>query len=145
MDDAAVMTSSGSEPSRASALIFNGRGEYLLHLRDNIPGILEPGAWSLLGGGREPGDRSLAETIQRELREEAGLEIPVLQPFAVDEAASAFSVQIFAGQWDGDPSTLTLTEGVMLHWFHPEILPRLRIAPSLVSMVRRHARTISRP
>lgn len=143
------MTSSEFGPSRASALIFNGCGEYLLHLRDDIPGIVEPGAWSLLGGGREPGDRSLAETIWRELREEAGLEVPVLEPFAVEEVMesgfSAFSVQIFAGRWDGDPSTLTLTEGIMLHWFRPDVLPRLRIAPSITRLVRRHARTVSRP
>ncbi|MGI5324875.1 NUDIX domain-containing protein [Actinomadura nitritigenes] len=130
-------------------MIFNGCGEYLLHLRDNIPGIVEPGAWSLLGGGREPGDRSLAETIVRELREEAGLDIPALEPFAVNEVvdseSSAFSVQIFAGRWDGDPSMLTLTEGIMLHWFRPDVLPRLRIAPSITSLIRRHARTITRP
>ncbi|MFF0520661.1 NUDIX domain-containing protein [Actinomadura nitritigenes] len=90
---ARVMTSFGAGPSRASALIFNGRGEYLLHLRDDIPGIVEPGAWSLLGGGREPGDRSLAETIRRELREEAGLELPVLEPFAVDEVVERGSAR----------------------------------------------------
>ncbi|MFA1546073.1 NUDIX hydrolase [Actinomadura chokoriensis] len=144
-----MTTSFESGPSVASALIHNDRGEYLLHLRDNIPGIVEPGAWSLLGGGREPGDHSLTETIHRELREEAGLEIPALEPFAVEEAVNgelpAFSVQIFVGRWDGDPSMLTLTEGIMLHWFRPDILPRLRIAPSIVSLVRRHARTISCP
>jgi hypothetical protein len=53
------------EPQNASALIYNPRGEYLLHLRDNIAGIWEPGSWSLLGGGREPGDASLEDTIRR--------------------------------------------------------------------------------
>lgn len=45
------------QPGRAnaSALIHDGAGAYLLHLRDEIPGIWEPGSWSLLGGGREPG------------------------------------------------------------------------------------------
>ncbi|WP_258053835.1 NUDIX domain-containing protein, partial [Streptomyces sp. Ru72] len=59
--------SSIPEPENASVLIVNDRGEYLLHLRDQVPGIWEPGAWSLLGGGREPGDRSLGETARREL------------------------------------------------------------------------------
>ncbi|GAA2120427.1 hypothetical protein GCM10009727_05150 [Actinomadura napierensis] len=64
---------------------------------------------------------------------------------AVSGESSAFSVQIFAGRWNGDPSTLTLTEGIMLHCFRPDVLPRLRIAPSIVALVRRHAPTISRP
>ncbi|MEU9497749.1 NUDIX domain-containing protein [Streptomyces sp. NPDC048196] len=48
----------------------------------------EPGSWSLLGGGHEPGDRPLEETVRRELREEAGLDIPDLVPFAVQEAGT---------------------------------------------------------
>lgn len=63
------------EPVNASALIHDGHGRYLLHLlhlRDDLPGIWEPGAWSLLGGGREPGDASLEDTVRRELREEVG-------------------------------------------------------------------------
>ncbi|MBO2458343.1 NUDIX domain-containing protein [Actinomadura violacea] len=131
-----------AEPTRASALIFNDAGEYLLHLRDHIPGIWEPGAWSLLGGGREPGDRSLEDTVRRELREEAGLDLPVLERFGVVEAvgdASTVSVQVFAGLWNGDPAALVLTEGVMLHWFRPETMPRLTISPSTLDLVRSHA------
>jgi 8-oxo-dGTP pyrophosphatase MutT (NUDIX family) len=126
-------------------LIYNGAGEYLLHLRDYLPGVIvEPGAWSFLGGGREPCDRSLAETIQRELREEAGLEVPGLEPFAVERVSRSITVQIFAGRWDGDPSTLTLTEGIMLHWFRPETMPRLRMAPEALRLVRRHVKVAPR-
>jgi len=130
-------------PANASALIYNGSGEYLLHLRDEIPGIWEPGSWSLLGGGREPDDRSLEETIRRELREEAGLDLPVLVPIAVEHArgsdGTTVPIQIFAGHWSGDPTALDLTEGVMLHWFRPEVMPRLRMTPSTRNLVRRHA------
>ena len=133
----------GHRPANASALIHNGTGEYLLHLRDQIPGIWEPGSWSLLGGGREPGDRSLEETVRRELREEAGLDIPDLAPFAVEEALGSdgtpLPIHIFVGHWAGDPATLNLTEGVMLHWFRPEVMPRLRMAPATLELVRRHA------
>ncbi|MEJ8646340.1 NUDIX domain-containing protein [Streptomyces sp. MS1.HAVA.3] len=84
-------------------------------------GIWEPGAWALLGGGREPEDISLEATVRRELREEAGLELPVLEPFAVELVTgtdgTAVPVQIFAGRWNGDPADLHLTEGVMLAWF----------------------------
>ncbi|MFD7056233.1 NUDIX domain-containing protein [Streptomyces mirabilis] len=63
------------DTANASALIYNDRGEYLLHLRDYFPGrIGEPGMWSLLGGGREPQDATLEHTVRRELAEEAGLD-----------------------------------------------------------------------
>jgi len=134
--------------ANASMLIHNGAGEYLLHLRDDIPGIWEPGAWSLLGGGREPGDRSLEETARRELREEAGLELPDLAPFAVEQARDSdgrtVAIQIFTGRWAGDPATLNLTEGVMLHWFRPEVMPRLRMAPSTRDLIRRHTELLRR-
>lgn len=134
--------------ANASTLIYNEAGEYLLHLRDDIPGIWEPGSWSLLGGGREPGDRSLEETARRELREEAGLELPDLTPFTVEEARGSdggtVPIQIFTGRWAGDPATLNLTEGVMLHWFRPEVMPRLRMASSTRDLIRRHAELLRR-
>ncbi|WP_261953671.1 NUDIX domain-containing protein [Streptomyces nigrescens] len=129
--------------ANASALIYNGSGEYLPHLRDDIPGIWEPGSWSLLGGGREAGDRSLEETVRRELWEEAGLDIPDLVPFAVEQAlgndGTTVPIHIFAAHWAGDPATLDLTEGVMLRWFRPELVSRLRMTPSTRELVRRHA------
>ncbi|MFJ8902800.1 NUDIX domain-containing protein [Streptomyces sp. NPDC102370] len=132
-----------AEPELASALIYNGDGEYLLHLRDDIPGIREPGCWSLLGGAREPEDRSLLDTVRREVREEAGLDLPVLEPFAVADTAengdSSSSVRVYAGRWDGDPARLPLTEGVMLCWFRPDDMPRLRMLPTTRDLVRRHA------
>ncbi|MGW2920278.1 NUDIX domain-containing protein [Streptomyces angustmyceticus] len=93
--------------ANASTLIHDGAGAYLLHLRDDIPGIWEPGAWSLLGGGRDPGDRSLEETARRELREEAGLELPDLTPFSVEQARGSdgrtVTIQIFARAWGPPP------------------------------------------
>ncbi|MGX8259683.1 NUDIX hydrolase [Streptomyces sp. P9-2] len=130
-------------------MIYNGHGEYLLHLRDDIPGIREPGCWSLLGGGREPGDPCLEDTVRRELREEAGLRLPFLEPFVVADASEAdgslLPVQIYAGRWDGDPAQLPLAEGVMLHWFRPDDMTRLRILPSTLDLVRRHAATRQPP
>ncbi|MCX5199232.1 NUDIX domain-containing protein [Streptomyces sp. NBC_00249] len=134
-----------AEPVNASVLIHDDQGRYLLHLRDDVPGIWEPGAWALPGGGREPGDGSLEDTARRELREEAGLVLPVLEPFDVDLVpgtgtdGTAVLVQVFAGRWNGDPAGLHLTEGVMLAWFHPAAMPRLRLSPSTLDLVRRHA------
>ena len=132
------------EAANASALIYNDRGKYLLHLRDYFPGqIWEPGMWSLLGGGREPQDATLEHTVRRELAEEAGLHIADLTPFGVEEATdgtgATVPIAIYAGSWNGDPRDLHLTEGVMLAWFTPDDLHRLRIAPTTSDLVRRHA------
>lgn len=107
------------ETANASALIYNDRGEYLLHLRDYFPGqIWEPGMWSLLGSGRERQDATLEDTVRRELAEEAGLDLADLTPFgteyASDDADASVPIAIYAGRWNGDPRELRLTEGVML-------------------------------
>lgn len=132
------------ETASASALIHNDRGEYLLHLRDYFPGrIWEPGMWSLLGGGREPQDATLEHTVRRELAEEAGLDLAHLTAFgteyATDGAGTTVPIAIYAGRWNGDPRELHLTEGVMLAWFTPDDLHRLRIAETTSDLVRRHA------
>ncbi|MFJ5829426.1 NUDIX domain-containing protein [Streptomyces sp. NPDC093089] len=130
-------------PLNASALIHDGDGRYLLHLRDaNKPDIWAPGAWSLLGGGSEPQDLDLLDTMRRELMEEAGLEIEDLRPYAVEVATGTAGIrvpiQIFTGRWSGDPSTLPLTEGVMLAWVHPEKFPFMTMPPSTRSLLERH-------
>ncbi|MFI6729104.1 NUDIX domain-containing protein [Streptomyces atratus] len=72
------------EPVNTSALIHDGLGRYLLHLRDQRKGIWEPGVFALMGGGRETGDPCLEATLRRELAEEApGLKVPHLTPYAV--------------------------------------------------------------
>ncbi|MFD7883677.1 NUDIX domain-containing protein [Streptomyces bauhiniae] len=131
-------------PVNASALIHDGDGRYLLHLRDNIPGIWEPGTFALLGGGREPGDRTLEDTLRRELAEEVpGLDPAGLEPYAVEEATGAdglcVPVQVFSGRWSGDPDGVGLAEGVLLRWFRPDMLHRLRMSPGTRDLILRHA------
>ncbi|CAL9413074.1 hypothetical protein SUDANB145_01697 [Streptomyces sp. enrichment culture] len=135
------------ETANASALIYNDRGEYLLHLRDYFPGqIWEPGMWSLLGGGREPQDATLEHTVRRELAEEAGLDLADLSPFGTEYAShddgTTVPIAIYAGRWNGDPHELHLTEGVMLAWFAPDALHRLRIADTTSDLVQRHAASL---
>lgn len=76
--------SSTVEPQHASALIYNDEaGQYLLPLRDDGPHIWEPGTRSCIGGGREPEDGSLEDTVRRELREETGIQFTNLQHIAM--------------------------------------------------------------
>ncbi|MET8411271.1 NUDIX domain-containing protein [Streptomyces sp. NPDC005195] len=132
-------------PLNASVVIYNDQGEYLLHLRDMREGIWAPGCWALLGGNREPQDLTLEDTVRRELKEEAGLVPQHLEMFATEEAITpdglAIPVQIYAARWNGDPARLPLTEGVMLAWFPPETVPRLRLGGGTLDLVRRHFRS----
>lgn len=131
---------SPTEPSRgAVALITNPRGELLLHLRDDIPGIAWPGYWSVLGGGCDPGE-SPRETIVRELDEEAGLAPEdLVELFDVpDPGGSSQTVTVFAATWDGDARALPLAEGVKLDWVSPDSLGSLAIPPFLQEALRRY-------
>lgn len=130
-------------PLNASALIYNSRGEYLLHLRDMREGIWAPGCWALLGGGYEPGDRNPEDTIRRELEEEAGIAPQQLEAFLDGEVHGAdgltVPVRTYAALWEGDPARLLLTEGVMLAWFPPATVPRLRLGGGTLDLVQRHS------
>lgn len=133
------------EPVNASALIHDGNGRYLLHLRDHKPGIIwEPGAFALLGGGRTHDDQSLQGTLLRELSEEVpDLRLEDVKPYAMEAATSidglSVPVQVFAGRWRGNPDRLALHEGVLLRWFTPDELDRLRLSPATRDLIRRHA------
>ncbi|MFJ6354851.1 NUDIX domain-containing protein [Streptomyces sp. NPDC092046] len=127
----------------AAALIVNDEGEYLLHLRDDLPGVVHPGTWSLLGGACDPDDSSLEETIARELEEEAGLVLAGLQPFTVVRhrwEGAVGRVQVFRARWSGDARALPLTEGVMLAWFPARMIARLRMCPWAEAVIRLHER-----
>ncbi|MFJ2113982.1 NUDIX domain-containing protein [Streptomyces sp. NPDC087850] len=132
------------EPVNASALIHDGAGSYLLHLRDDRAGIWQPWTMALVGGGRRRGDQSLEDTLLRELSEEVpGLHLEGLEPYAVEEATSIdglrVPIRVFTGRWSGDPDQLELREGVLLHWVAPDQLERLRLSPGLDDLIRRHA------
>ncbi|MFF4344918.1 GNAT family N-acetyltransferase [Kitasatospora sp. NPDC001540] len=134
------------EPVNASAVIHNGRGEYLLHLRDNFAHVWAPGEWSLLGGGREAGDATIEATLRRELAEEVpGLRLGEVEPLAVewttDRNGLAVPIQIFTTRWDGHPDDAGLREGVLLHWFRPEDLHRLNLRDSTRHLIQEHAAT----
>lgn len=132
------------EPVSANALIHDGAGRYLLHLRDDREGMWEPWVLALVGGKRSRDDASLEATLRRELAEEVpGLEPTELVPFAVQEATSvdglAVPISVYAGRWSGDAGAVDLREGVLLTWCTVDMLDRLRLSPGLGELIRRHA------
>ncbi|MFE7834730.1 NUDIX domain-containing protein [Streptomyces sp. NPDC057474] len=123
----------------AVAIIANRRGELLLHLRDDLPGIAWPDHWSVLGGGCDPGEEP-RETIVRELDEEAGLTVDGLtELFEIhDEHGSGQLITFFAASWDGDESALPLAEGVKLQFLAPEDLEFRTIPPFIRDGINRY-------
>ncbi|WP_030021731.1 NUDIX domain-containing protein, partial [Streptomyces monomycini] len=132
------------EPVSACVLLHDGHGRYLLHLRDQLDGIWQPGVFSLLGGQREVSDATLEATLRRELAEETpGLKPVGVAPYVLQQETSVegltVPVQVFAARWSGDPDSVDLQEGVLLRWFTPEMLDRLRLSPGTADLIRRHA------
>ncbi len=68
-------------PSDAAvALITVGKGDYLMQLRDQKPGIFYPGHWGLFGGALDPGELP-DRALHRELEEELGLQVRTMRYF----------------------------------------------------------------
>jgi 8-oxo-dGTP pyrophosphatase MutT (NUDIX family) len=59
----------------AAAVLIDTDGRFLMQLRDDKPGIVDPGKISLFGGRRE-GNESFRECIVREIHEELGCCVP---------------------------------------------------------------------
>jgi 8-oxo-dGTP pyrophosphatase MutT (NUDIX family) len=55
----------------AAAIVIATDGRFVMQLRDDKPGIVDPGKISLFGGRRE-GDESFRDCIVREIHEELG-------------------------------------------------------------------------
>lgn len=128
----------------AVAIIANRRGELLLHLRDNLPGMIAwPDHWSVLGGGCDPGEDP-ATAIVRELDEEAGLTdvADLTELFEIrDEHGSGQLITFFSASWDGDATALPLAEGVKLQFLAPEELAFRTIPPFIRDGINRYLAT----
>lgn len=140
-DSAVPLPATRAQPTDAAALLINDDGQALLHLRDAHKPIWQAGRWALPGGGRNPGE-SLDDTIDRELREEAGLAVPGLSPFAVVESTrtdgKTVRILVYLGRWNGDPADLHLTEGIMLRWTDPAQMRWLTMDPGTEAVIRRY-------
>ena len=113
-----------AEPAIALVLLSNPKGEILLLLRDDKPGINYPGHWSLLGGDRE-GEETISEAARRELAEEVGLDLPDLRRIGTrrDIGGTGSLVAFFAGRIDLAAESLALTEGQRVAFHAPDALP----------------------
>jgi len=60
--------------------VLQRQGQWLLQLRDDIPGIIAPGCWGLFGGHLDPGETPV-QALRRELWEEIRLRVDTVEPW----------------------------------------------------------------
>lgn len=85
-----------------STLLVRGDYSVLLMLRDNKPGIADPGMWGLISG-RVESSESYQGAAAREIREETGLKIPLrfLARFVtIKKQDNLRQVFLVFGNWD---------------------------------------------
>lgn len=103
-------------------LIRDRSGRILCRLREDEPGIVWPGHWTLPGGRQEPGE-SREETARREVREETGLDLR--RPHRVHVRMVALDTlppAMFHARATGE-EPLVLGEEQALAWYHLDSLP----------------------
>ncbi len=112
-------------------MLVNGRGQYSICVTRTDPSAIQaPGRCPAAREGTETPE----EAIARELLEETGLTVDGLTPFTVVED----NIQVFLGHWDGDPTSLPVTEGIMFAFFDVATTAQLTMAPWAAEVIARH-------
>jgi 8-oxo-dGTP diphosphatase len=106
------------QPVHVALAILHQAGQFLLQLRDNIPGIVYPGYWGLFGGHLEPGELPL-ETLKRELQEEITFDAKEVFPFGCFETPEVVR-HVFNVPLTVDIQELVLHEGWDMGFWTPE-------------------------
>lgn len=99
----------------ANIIILNERNEVLLQLRDNKPTISYPNMWALPGGYQEAGETP-KQCIQREIKEELGVDLREVSLFVAAQRPYGFE-NTFWAKANLNIEDITLTEGQAIRWF----------------------------
>ena len=131
---------------QAAAAILRNNGKVLLQLRDEDPRIDHPGFWSFLGGGIKAGETPV-EALRRELLDEIGVDVPVLEFLQTVEVLGNplcrdLCLHVFLGSLTTPAEAIHLTEGQRVACFSLEALEPLRVPAVLKALVRRYRERI---
>jgi 8-oxo-dGTP diphosphatase len=132
-----------------TGLLIDADGRFLLQLRDDKPGIVNPGLWGSFGGRVEPHETDERETPEegfvREMAEELGWRP---RSYALYEAVRYRTlaegdprrqlIYIYAAPVDVQASNLVLGEGQAMAFFAPDALPETAV-PALRALIQRFA------
>jgi 8-oxo-dGTP pyrophosphatase MutT (NUDIX family) len=130
-----------AEPSSVLAVLL-ANGRYVMQLRDDRPGISDPGVWALFGGRIEPGETPRAALV-REIQEELGVHLSdcgFIERLKCDIDGPAVRRSYWAFEADITPlwGRHQLTEGQSVDCFSFEELRRLAIPPLILGLLERH-------
>jgi 8-oxo-dGTP diphosphatase len=122
----------------AAIILENDKGEFLLYLRDNKPGIPFPNHWDLIGGHVEDGETP-EEALVREFKEELGLDLKEYTFYKKYECLTGDAYEnikyIYSGKINLPIEKITLLEGVRPQYFSREEIPNVKFANILKSIV----------
>lgn len=117
------------------ALAFIARQAEVLLAHRHPQRVWYPDCWDLPGGHIEKGE-SPQQAVRRECREELGIEVASLEPWAVrlsDPGIRAHGFHII--EWSGQLQNLAPTEHDQLRWVHARDLESLPLADPALRVV----------
>jgi len=120
----------------AVAVIVNNDNKILLLKRVDDKKIWMPGKWALVGGGIEKGENP-QKAVEREIKEETGLEVKkFIKTFTLQRNPNSIE-HIFACRYDGDPTDIELdtSENTNYGWYDISEMEYLDIVPHLIEYI----------
>ena len=115
----------------AAIILENDRGEFLLYLRDNKPGIPFPNEWDLIGGHVEEGETP-EEALLREVKEELDYDLKDYRFFreyrCLEGDVYPNVKYIYSGKFNLPPEEITLLEGACTRYFSENEIGAIKIA-----------------
>ncbi len=122
----------------AAIILENDKGELLLYLRDNKPGIPFPQRWDLIGGHVEEGETP-EEALVREVKEELNYDLKEFKFFRKYECLEGDAYPnikyIYSGKMNLPIEEITLLEGVRPQFFSREEISNVKFANILKNIV----------
>ncbi|SBO41857.1 NUDIX hydrolase [Cyanobium sp. NIES-981] len=97
-------------PVEVALAVLEQRGHWLVQLRDDVPGIVAPGAWGLFGGHLDAGE-SAQQAVRRELLEEIHWWPPRPLPFWFRHTNAQRIAHVFRATLPLPLEALVLQEG----------------------------------